>query len=139
MAALNGATIYLHALERGYAVLTRNIRGFDLMNHILPAGKVLFYRTAYQALAQAFVNQQAFQSALARPAFRLLPVADSIDAVPPWADTRRGSRNAFFFEKKNQKTSTYWRTPAGQARDSHPKVFCFFFSKKKFFYLLTVA
>jgi len=45
VAALNDATIYLHALERGYAVLTRNIRDFDLMNQILPEGRVVFYRT----------------------------------------------------------------------------------------------
>jgi len=46
VAALNDATIYLHALERGYAVLTRNIRDFDFMNQIVPAGRVLVYRTA---------------------------------------------------------------------------------------------
>jgi len=45
VAAMNDATIYLHALKRGYTVLTRNIRDFDLMNQILPAGRVLFYRT----------------------------------------------------------------------------------------------
>ncbi len=45
VAALNDATIYLHALERGYAALTRNIRDFDLMNQILPEGRVVFYRT----------------------------------------------------------------------------------------------
>jgi len=39
----------------------------------------------------------------------------------------------FFFEKKNQKTFAHWRTSAGEARDSRPKVFCFFFSKKKSF------
>jgi predicted nucleic acid-binding protein len=44
-AALNDATIYLHALEHGYTVLTRNIRDFDFMNQILPPGRVLFYRT----------------------------------------------------------------------------------------------
>ena len=44
VAALNDATIYLHALERGYTVLTRNIRNFDFMNQIVPAGRVLFYR-----------------------------------------------------------------------------------------------
>jgi predicted nucleic acid-binding protein len=43
-AALNDATIYLHALERGYAVLTRNIRDFDYLNQIVPAGRVVFYR-----------------------------------------------------------------------------------------------
>lgn len=45
VAALNDATIYLHALERGYVVLTRNLRDFDLMNQIVPSGRVLFYRT----------------------------------------------------------------------------------------------
>lgn len=44
VAALNDATIYLHALSRGYTVLTRNIRDFDLMNQVLPDGRVLFYR-----------------------------------------------------------------------------------------------
>jgi predicted nucleic acid-binding protein len=45
VAALNDATIYVHALERGYTVLTRNLRDFDFMNQIAPAGRVLFYRT----------------------------------------------------------------------------------------------
>jgi predicted nucleic acid-binding protein len=45
VAALNDATTYLHALERGYTVLTRNIRDFDFMNQIMPSGRVLFYRT----------------------------------------------------------------------------------------------
>lgn len=45
VAALNDATIYLHALERGYTVLTRNIRDFDFIGQIVPAGRVLFYRT----------------------------------------------------------------------------------------------
>jgi len=44
VAALNDATIYLHALGRGYTVLTRNIRDFDFMNQIMPSGRVLFYR-----------------------------------------------------------------------------------------------
>jgi predicted nucleic acid-binding protein len=44
VAALNDATIYLHALERGYTVLTRNIRNFDFMSQIVPPGRVLFYR-----------------------------------------------------------------------------------------------
>jgi predicted nucleic acid-binding protein len=43
-AVLNDGTIYLHALERGYAVLTRNIRDFDFLNQIVPAGHVVFYR-----------------------------------------------------------------------------------------------
>lgn len=44
MVALNDATLYLHALERGYTVLTRNIQDFDFMNQIMPSGRVLFYR-----------------------------------------------------------------------------------------------
>lgn len=44
VAALNDATIYLHAVERGHVVLTRNLRDFDLMNQIMPSGRVLFYR-----------------------------------------------------------------------------------------------
>lgn len=44
VAALNDATIYLHSQEQGYTVLTRNIRDFDVMNQIVPAGRVLFYR-----------------------------------------------------------------------------------------------
>ncbi|AFK54940.1 type II toxin-antitoxin system VapC family toxin [Tistrella mobilis] len=43
VAAFNDAAIYLQALEQGYTVLTRNIRDFDLMNQILPAGRILFY------------------------------------------------------------------------------------------------
>ena len=44
IAALNDATIYLHALEKGYVVLTRNIRDFDLMQQIVPQGRVIYYR-----------------------------------------------------------------------------------------------
>jgi hypothetical protein len=43
----------------------------------------------------------------------------------------------FFFEKKNQKTFATWvcgAAGAAQAR-SGAKVFCFFFSKKKSFFL----
>ena len=43
VAALNDATLYLQALARGQAVLTRNVREFDLMNQILSDGHVLFY------------------------------------------------------------------------------------------------
>jgi hypothetical protein len=42
-AALNDAILYLHALTTGQAVLTRNLRDFDIMNPILPEGRVLFY------------------------------------------------------------------------------------------------
>lgn len=43
---LNDATIYLHALEKGYAVVTRNIRDFDWLNQLVPAGRVIFYRSS---------------------------------------------------------------------------------------------
>jgi predicted nucleic acid-binding protein len=43
VAALNDAIIYLHAMANGLTVLTRNIRDFDVMNQILPDGRVLFY------------------------------------------------------------------------------------------------
>jgi hypothetical protein len=42
-------------------------------------------------------------------------------------------RKQFFFEKQNQKTFGCWHPSAGEVRDSDSKVFCFFFSKKKFF------
>lgn len=41
---LNDAILYLHALERGQIVLTRNIRDFDVLQQVLPSGRVLFYR-----------------------------------------------------------------------------------------------
>jgi predicted nucleic acid-binding protein len=43
VAALNDATLYLHALAHGQVVLTRNSHDFDLMNQILPDGQVLYY------------------------------------------------------------------------------------------------
>ncbi len=46
MAALVDATLFLHALERGFTVLTRNIRDFDFLLRIVPAGRVLLYRPA---------------------------------------------------------------------------------------------
>jgi hypothetical protein len=46
---------------------------------------------------------------------------------------RREKEKAFFFEKKKQKTfmslGSCWR----KVRDSYPKVFWFFFSKKNYF------
>lgn len=46
LAALNDATLYLHALENGHAVLTGNIRDFDFLQQLMPGGRVLFYRAA---------------------------------------------------------------------------------------------
>lgn len=42
-ALFNDACIYLHALERGWVVLTRNIRDYDLFDQLLPAGRLLLY------------------------------------------------------------------------------------------------
>jgi hypothetical protein len=44
------------------------------------------------------------------------------------AARRKGKQ--FFFEKKNQKTFASLTYAAGTVRDSRPKVFWFFFSKK---------
>lgn len=46
LSALNDATPYLQALEQGYTALTGNIRDFDFLQQIVPAGRVLFYRAA---------------------------------------------------------------------------------------------
>jgi hypothetical protein len=46
--ALNDAIVYLHAMANGLAVLTRNARDFDVMNQILPDGRVLFYERIEQ-------------------------------------------------------------------------------------------
>jgi predicted nucleic acid-binding protein len=43
VAVLNDAIVYLHAMANGLAVLTRNVRDFDVMNQILPGGRILFY------------------------------------------------------------------------------------------------
>jgi len=42
-ALLNDAILYLHALERGCVVLTRNLADFDVFHQLVPAGHVLFY------------------------------------------------------------------------------------------------
>lgn len=40
---LNDASLYLQALERGWIVLTRNVRDFDYFDQLVPSGRVLFY------------------------------------------------------------------------------------------------
>ena len=45
-ALLNDAILYLHALERGCVVLTRNLADFDVFHQLVPTGSVLFYRQA---------------------------------------------------------------------------------------------
>lgn len=42
--ALVDTALYLQSLETGCVVLTANLRDFDFMQQILPAGRVLFYR-----------------------------------------------------------------------------------------------
>jgi predicted nucleic acid-binding protein len=41
---LNDALIFLQALENGQVVLTRNIGDFDILNQLLPEGRILLYR-----------------------------------------------------------------------------------------------
>jgi len=41
--ALNDALIFLTGAKHGCTVLTRNIRDFDLLTQLYPAGNVLFY------------------------------------------------------------------------------------------------
>jgi len=43
VAALNDTILYLHAFANGQTVLTRDVREFDVMNQILPDGRILFY------------------------------------------------------------------------------------------------
>jgi predicted nucleic acid-binding protein len=43
VAALNDAIVYLHAMTNGLTVLTRNVWDFDVMNQMLPDGRILFY------------------------------------------------------------------------------------------------
>ena len=43
---LNDASLYLQALERGWIVVTRNLRDFDYFDQLLPADRVLFYEPA---------------------------------------------------------------------------------------------
>ena len=41
---LNDSLIYLQARKVGAAVLTRNVRDFDLLEQLVPSGTVVFYR-----------------------------------------------------------------------------------------------
>lgn len=41
---LNDALIFCSALKHGCTVLTRNTRDFDLLQQVMPAGRVLFYK-----------------------------------------------------------------------------------------------
>lgn len=41
---LNDASLYLQAVERGWTLVTRNVRDFDCFDQLLPANRVLFYQ-----------------------------------------------------------------------------------------------
>lgn len=41
---LNDATLFLHALENGSTLLSRNIADMDLIEQVVPTGRVLLYR-----------------------------------------------------------------------------------------------
>jgi hypothetical protein len=43
---LNDALLYLQALEHGMVVLSGNLRDFDLLNQIVPEGRILLYQQA---------------------------------------------------------------------------------------------
>jgi hypothetical protein len=43
-ARFNDCILYLQAIENGWTLLTRNIRDFDLLDQLLPASRLLFYR-----------------------------------------------------------------------------------------------
>lgn len=42
---MNDALIFLSAVKHGCAVLSRNVRDFDLLMQLVPEGKAVFYRT----------------------------------------------------------------------------------------------
>ena len=44
--ALFDATLFLQAHKNGFTILTANIVEFDFLLQLVPAGRVLFYRTA---------------------------------------------------------------------------------------------
>jgi predicted nucleic acid-binding protein len=44
--AFNDAVIYLQAVRQGFTVVTRNVGDFDLLQQMVPAGRILLYRRA---------------------------------------------------------------------------------------------
>lgn len=48
---LNDALVFLQALEHGQTVLTRNMRDFDVLNQMVPDGRIILYRLAPEAAA----------------------------------------------------------------------------------------
>ena len=43
---MNDATLFLQALENGWTLVSRNISDMDIIQQIVPAGRVLLYRQA---------------------------------------------------------------------------------------------
>jgi predicted nucleic acid-binding protein len=41
---LNDASLYIHARKLGCSVLTSNVEDFDILNQLVPSGRVIFYR-----------------------------------------------------------------------------------------------
>lgn len=42
--SINDCILFLQALKLGLTVLSRNVRDFDILLQLIPAGRVLFYR-----------------------------------------------------------------------------------------------
>ena len=47
---LNDALVFLQAMENGHTVLTRNIVDFDILNQIVPNGRILLYKSPQEAV-----------------------------------------------------------------------------------------
>jgi predicted nucleic acid-binding protein len=47
MKALHDAVLFLQAMKLGFTILTRNVREFDFLLQMRPAGRVLFYRVEH--------------------------------------------------------------------------------------------
>ncbi len=47
---LNDSLIYLQARKVGAAILTRNVRDFDLLEQLVPSGTVIFYKSERRGL-----------------------------------------------------------------------------------------
>jgi hypothetical protein len=46
---LNDALLFMQALENGHAVLTANAGDFDILNQLIPEGRILIYRSKVRA------------------------------------------------------------------------------------------
>ena len=53
---LNDSLIYLQARKVGAAVLTRNLRDFDLLEQLVPSGTVMFYEVTMNAVHATFLR-----------------------------------------------------------------------------------